>query len=154
MAAVRERGLRGDPSPSVTTSSTPGSTTGRIHPVSRIPRGAETLTGERESRGEGEWIRRPCPASPRTRAGGQQNVMGEFKSDVVPVCVSSPTCSPSSNTGAAPIAHQRHDLRRNTVARVTRNLHASIFGKKSCRLFAMPLGWYSAGPCGRSGTKI
>jgi hypothetical protein len=57
MAAVRERGLRGDLSPSVTTSSTPGSTTGRIHPLSRIPRGAETLAGERELRGEGEWIR-------------------------------------------------------------------------------------------------
>jgi hypothetical protein len=87
------------------------------------------------------WIRRPCPASPRTRAGG-------FESDVVPVFASSPTCSPSSTTGAAPIAHRRRDLHCNTVARVTRNLHASIIGKKSLRLFAMPLGWFSVGSCG------
>jgi hypothetical protein len=90
---------------------------------------------------ESKSCRRPCPASPRTCAGG-------FESDVVPVFASSPTCSPSSTTGATPIAHRRRDLHCNTVARVTRNLHASIIGKKSLRLFAMPLGWFSAGSCG------
>jgi hypothetical protein len=104
--------------------------------------------GRRKPRGEGEWIRRPCLASPRTRAGGLQNVMGRFESDVIPVFASSPTYSPSSTTGAAPIAHRCRDLHCNTVARVTRNLHASIIGKKSLRLFAMSLGLFSAGPCG------
>jgi hypothetical protein len=88
-----------------------------------------------------EWIRHPCPASPRTRAG-------RFESNVVVVFASSPTRSPSSTTGAAPIAHRRRDIHCNTVARVTRNLHASIIGKKSLRLFVMPLGWFCAGSCG------